>query len=103
MKHTQGPWKYQVSGFNTNQIVSVDNESQVAAVAYGNDETSLPNAQLIATAPELLEALKEAQRMLKTAIRYFPKSIRDSDRFSLLNVLANSVNPAIAKAEGEKH
>ena len=57
------------------------------------------NARLIAAAPELLDALKEARSMLETASRYFPKSIRNSDRFSLLNVLENVVNPAIAKAE----
>ena len=53
-------------------------------------------------APDLLTALKEARAMLETASRYFPKSIRNGDRFSLLNTLANSVEPAIAKAEGRK-
>lgn len=57
------------------------------------------NALIMAAAPELLAALKEARSMLETASRYFPKSIHNSDRFSLLNVLENEVKPAIAKAE----
>jgi hypothetical protein len=57
---------------------------------------------IVEAAPELLEALKAAKQMLETAAGYLPKSIRNSDKFSLLNVLANSVNPAIAKAEGRE-
>jgi hypothetical protein len=48
----------------------------------------------------MLAALREARSVLETAERYFPKSIRNHDTFSLLNVLANAVGPAIAKAEG---
>ena len=60
------------------------------------------NARLIAAAPELLAALIEARSVLETASRYFPKSVKNSDRFSLLNVLANAVEPAIAKATGNE-
>jgi hypothetical protein len=51
-------------------------------------------------APALLTALKEARQVLETAKQYFPKSIRNRDCFQLLNVLANSVDPTIAKSEG---
>ena len=57
------------------------------------------NARLIAAAPDMLQALKEARSMLETASRYFPKSIKNRDRFELLNVLTNAVEPAIRKAE----
>lgn len=56
-------------------------------------------ARVMLAGPELLEALKDAQKMLKTASRYFPKSIKNRDRFDLLNTLANSVNTAIDKAK----
>lgn len=48
--------------------------------------------------PDLLTALMEAREVLETAKRYFPKSIKNQDRFRLLNVLANSVQPAIEEA-----
>jgi hypothetical protein len=55
---------------------------------------------LIAAVPELLEALREADKVMDLAKLYFPKSIHNTDRFTLLNVQANSVRAAIAKAEG---
>jgi hypothetical protein len=58
------------------------------------------NAPLIAAAPDLLEACKAALRVLETADNYFPKSIKHSDRFQLLNVEENSVRAAIRKATG---
>jgi len=44
-------------------------------------------------------ALGEAKQVLELAQRYFPKSIKNADRFRLLNVLANSVNP---NTQGER-
>lgn len=49
---------------------------------------------------EMLEALETAARFIKTARHYFPKSIKNSNRFDLENACA-SVNVAIAKAKGE--
>lgn len=50
----------------------------------------------------LESALLDAKQVLETAGKYFPKSIKNTDRFSLLNVLANSVGPAIEpRAEGD--
>jgi hypothetical protein len=48
----------------------------------------------------MLAALEEADRLLETAKRYFPKSIGNRDNFTLLNVQANAVRKAIAKAKG---
>lgn len=45
----------------------------------------------------LESALREARMVLKTATKYFPKSIRNPDRFNLINVLANSVIPALER------
>jgi hypothetical protein len=47
----------------------------------------------------LLAALKSAAELVNTARQYFPKSIKNSDRFQLENTCA-SINKAIAKAEG---
>jgi homoserine kinase len=67
-----------------------------------NIPLSPADVRLIASAPELLAALNDARAMLKTARQYFPKSIRNSDTFRLLNVLANTIEPAIARAKKEE-
>ena len=66
-------------------------------------ETSMKNAKSADVALEyatrriqtLETALMEAKQVLEMGMKYFPKSIRNSDRFHLLNVLENAVNPAI--------
>ncbi len=59
--------------------------------------------RLILAAPDMLEALHEALKVMQLAKRYFPKSIQNSDTFTLLNVEENSIRKAIRKAEGGKY
>ena len=96
-KHTSGPWGACCAGLGQN------NERNITLVKTSLTEwgDAIADSRLIAAAPDLLRALEEARAMLATAKRYFPKSIQNSDRFELLNVLANSVEPAIKKARGE--
>lgn len=58
------------------------------------------NARLISCAPEMLEALRDALKVCEIAKRYCPKSIKNADRFLILNIEANSIKAVIAKAEG---
>ena len=99
--HTPGPWKR--GGWGGRYILDTSGDVVIGVVVLqdATPEQTRADGDLMAAAPELLDALKEARSMLETASRYFPKSIRNLDRFSLLNVLANTVNPAIAKAEGK--
>lgn len=46
---------------------------------------------------ELYQALLSACQELQNAKKYYPKSIKNSDKFRLLNTLANVVEPTIAK------
>lgn len=101
-KHTPGPWYLDTFSDGTMAIMPQVGFSICSLEPRAGFKRDIPNFHLMAAAPELLDALKEARSMLETASRYFPKSIRNSDRFSLLNVLANTVNPAIAKAEGKE-
>ncbi len=55
MKHTPGPWKAQFNGWKN--ILVVKDSKWVAEINFMED-TSEPNALLIAAAPELLEALE---------------------------------------------
>ncbi len=50
-------------------------------------------------APDLLEACRRALITIGVARKYFPKSIRNSDTFQLLNA-GVTLNKAIRKAEG---
>lgn len=45
-------------------------------------------------------ALREAENVLETARLYFPGPTEHPDKRSLLNVLENSVKPALASAKG---
>jgi len=71
---------------------------------YARDNAALTeydeaNARLMAAAPVMLEALRYAAELIPTARRYFPKSVKFSDRFQLENVCA-TIGKAIAQAEG---
>jgi hypothetical protein len=59
------------------------------------------DAPLLAAAPELLEACRYANELIGIARRYFPKSIKNSDRFQLENTCA-TLGKAIFKAEGRE-
>jgi len=96
-KYTEGPWECELNsepgrvGF-----VPTSHGKRIADAAWHQEAEA--NAALIAAAPEMAEALLQARSMLETASRYFPKSIKNADRFALLNLLANTINPALVKA-----
>lgn len=57
--HTPGPWRfYDDSNGVTNRIEIVAVGKTVARIYHSVQTEDLPNARLIAAAPELLEALK---------------------------------------------
>ena len=65
---------------------------------------SKPNeaqSQMLDAAPDMLQALRDALQICQIAKQYFPKSIRNSAKFALLNVENNSIRKAIDKATGE--
>ena len=71
----------------------MDNKEELALGALHD-----ANALLLAAAPDMLAALREANEVMDLAKQYFPKSTRS--RYRLLNVQANIVRKAIAKATG---
>lgn len=99
-KHTKAPWEFdEERGLNYKPTLSgtfeiSNKEGYLVASVYGIDkEQAEINANLIASAPELLEALKylvDNTSLSKLNIK------RD---FSLINAHANALK-AIAKAEG---
>ena len=82
MKHTKGPWKIDAS-FGETEIVS-----DLACIAKITGLQIDANAQLIAAAPELLEALKLAFEMHKDNL---------SSHDERLKVMANAISKASGK------
>ena len=110
-KHTAGPWTavrlpacaygtidWEIVRLrNTNQPNYNLDEKRIAVLQTDDDETQA-NARLIAAAPAMLAALKDADEMLSLARQYLPKSIKNTDTFRLLNCQANSVRKALKEA-----
>lgn len=103
MSYTKGNWEV-VTENRTTPTIETDKKYIASLCVYGNwnnpDNWNIANAQLISASPDLLIACKEAQRIIKLARKYFPKSIQDSNTFDLENTNA-SISKAIQKAEGE--
>ena len=62
MKHTKGPWVVERSTIYDSEVVYINTNTGTwkqgeICVLYGNLDTNLANARLIAAAPDLLEAL----------------------------------------------
>lgn len=101
---TQGEWM--VNGYGGDMqplVMTKDRNTYIAIVcAGGNDEPNLEeaeaNAQLIAAAPDLLAACKEAMKFIEVARQFFPKSIKNNHKFMLENICA-TLGTAIHKAE----
>lgn len=60
MRHTKGPWRR-----HGELILSNVTDNEVAQVALKNEKHNGADAQLIATAPELLENFEKAIRLIE--------------------------------------
>ena len=93
MKYTKGPWK---TAFCSQEVekdglfIATTLETSTGGFEYPDAETMHYNAQLIAAAPEMYEALKEAHK----AMAHLP-----TDQFELLGGI--QIENALAKAEGK--
>ena len=67
---------------------------------YTIDDNGITFCSMHAAAPDMLDALKLAEEIVRTARQYFPKSIKNKDTF-MLNNYGVAINKAIAKAEVE--
>jgi hypothetical protein len=106
--HTPGPWKVISQGYERTGIFTNSN-SQLAKIYIGNQ---MENARLIAAAPELLEALKEAiergrelsERLERTHLQLLhTNGFKKENELGEINRWKDAevrIRAAIAKAEG---
>ena len=90
-QYTPGPWKFydDSNDGKTNRIEIVAIGKTVARIYHSVPEEDIPNARLIASAPELLEALRLAE-----AAFIFGANMN-------MTVVLRKIRAAIAKATGE--
>jgi len=96
MQHTPGPWKVDAMGNVWSADTKVCEMSEHPVIASGcyrekTDDEHRANARLIAAAPDLFDALKQARRCLAWACEQRPE----------FQAEYNAVDAAIAKATGE--
>lgn len=87
-KYTPGPWFASEDG----EVYSKPSYTSVAMVLM--NERGADNARLIAAAPELLEALKDARSMLSAV------EVSDGEDGDPWDRAISRIEAAIAKAEG---
>lgn len=96
-KHTPGPWRIAPPGVYTSGVNIDAPTGYVALVGGGISDPVIADARLIASAPDLLEAL-EAFVASFNAFEITNSSSSDLDHIGRLHVIARA---AIANARGE--
>ena len=102
-KHTPGPWKPLQAPLDCGGYWWIQSPADIEGcrdlATISRHFSTEANARLIAAAPDMYEALKYAKEIIDIAKRYFPKSVTNGDKYSLLNLDA-TISKAIRKAEG---
>ena len=100
MTHTPGPWHTDESkSFYVFGPGSLAEQAGVENGPFVCNASTKANARLIAAAPEMFEACKAALDLISVCRQYFPKSVKNPDRFQLENTCA-TLFKALSKTEG---
>lgn len=106
--HTPGPWRAdELGGYTKIQSDSGDNIADVGAVVYNTTGAEwsferAANARLIAAAPDLLAALRKAERLADIASEWnLPEVEIEPDGMVQTLDLRDEFRAAIAKAESQ--
>lgn len=103
-KHTPGPWTVS-DNHGKRYIEPVGDNAPVAMICRGHDDAYSANANLIAAAPELLEALEDCQTALEWAIEQGGGPACEHEAgvcFCNENNALNFARAAIRKARGSQ-
>jgi len=104
-KWTPGPWTIQMSADQRPYIVPADKGRPILAKAYRDsldgDLPSDANANLIAAAPELYDALETISEALHEGLMDLQKLGGGMFSFPLIEAALGDANAALRKARGE--
>lgn len=89
MKHTPGPWKTDFVDWSDGRVYYVDGDEDFCVELQITDPNKEANANLIATAPDMLEALEDVQKYVTFRMHL------DYEKET-----AEKVDKAIAQAKG---
>lgn len=106
-KHTPGPWSYFdiPPMVNSQGVFWVEHDGRRIADVFQQGGETIQNAQLIAAAPELLEALKAVEARLTAVAWAFYVDGKAKALKAVFDGWKDDIDPAraaIAKAEGAK-
>lgn len=95
MRYIKGPWK--TLEYGASSIAVIGSDYRIAVVMGRHNKETQANAQLIAAAPDLLEAL---EAMIEWDAREEDHSIGFYDRMDLCKLAFDKARGAVAKAKG---
>lgn len=111
-KHTPGPWtmsggRSRITDTKTTFHFVGPDKIWIAAVPYSDKTTeehlaSLADARLIAAAPDLYEALKEAEQFISNGIELGYITMPPTDSRDRALKVPGIIQAALAKAEGKE-
>lgn len=98
-EHTPTPWRYEAG---TKTIRAVPSNYWLATMdswdgAVDNEANAAFICRAVNSYDTLVAALRDAEQLISVARRYFPGSIRNSDKFNLENTCA-AIGSALHKA-----
>ena len=100
MNITKGPWRIEPASNTKSYCLDIyGNGYWICSLAYFDGEIEKANARAIAEVPAMLEALEIAAVLIKTAREYFPKSVKNTDRFNLETANA-AITSILKRIEG---
>lgn len=102
-KHTIGPWRIGTPGPNGCYTIGTERGLMTAMVAHSINEPdqavqALADAKLIASAPDILEALIESRQVIATALKVGAPDWFDTDDKVAQHTTVKKIDAVIAKA-----
>ena len=101
LKNTPGPWSYKIHGATNSPMITAAGLNIAVlfrtTIHPSDEDQSLANARLIAAAPDLLEAAKEACRALWNTAEVERSEGREDGTF---NKAWTALSAAVLKAQG---